>query len=187
MSDRDPVRSALFSQGPAGAPLCALTRRALVATAASTMAALPRLASAQSTPETGQPVATPGSDLRIDVDELARVSLALVGGGSLNDAGLQTLAGLLSVEDADVRAFRELASVDDPSAEGALDDMSADARDLVENILQFWYLGQFGGNPVENRADLYFSLPVWSTVPWFTQPTLCKAFGYWSAEVSLDQ
>jgi hypothetical protein len=187
MPGRDPSRSALSGRPTAEAPLRALTRRGFVAVAAGSVAASSLHAAAQSTPETEQPVATPSGEIRIDSEQLARVSLALMGGGTLNDPGIETLAGLISANEQGVRAFDELAHLDDPSSEEALDKMSPNARDLVENIVQFWFMGQFDGNPVENRADLYFALPVWETVPYFAQPTLCKAFGYWALEVSLGQ
>lgn len=164
----------------------AVTRRRFVGATAGVLAAAPLHALAQSTPETDRPVATPAATVAIDLEQLQAVSLALVGGGSFSDAGLQTLGGLISNDPARVAAFGEIAALDDPSTKDALDGMSGDARALVDDIVSFWYLGNYGGAPVANRADLFFGLPVWATVPYTTQPTLCKAFGYWATDVSLE-
>lgn len=163
-----------------------VTRRRFIGATAGALAVSPLHALAQSTPETEQPVATPSGEVSIDLESLATVSLAIVGGGTLADAGVQTLGGLISADPDRVAAFEELAELHDPSAEGMLDDVSRAARALAGEIAGFWYLGQFDGNPVENRTELYFGLPVWGTLPYITQPTLCKAFGYWAMDVTLD-
>ena len=46
--------------------------------------------------------------------------------------------------------------------------------------------GYFDGNPVENRAEIVMGLPVWGTLPYFTQPALCKSFAYWANDVEID-
>lgn len=164
-----------------------VTRRAFVGVAAGAVAAVPLHAMAhQSTPQTGQPVATPAGEVTIDLGRLGEVSLALVGGGTLADTALETLGALISADPAMVAAFDELAALGDPSSPDAMDAMSGDARKLVGNIVEFWYLGNFDGSPVANRADLYFGLPVWKALPYIAQPTLCKAFGYWATDISLD-
>lgn len=165
----------------------ALTRRRLVGAAAGTLATTPLHAMAQSTPETEQPVATPSASVAIDLERLATVSLALVGGGTLAEEAVQTLGELISADPARVAAFEELAGLDDSPTQDAVADLSGDARALAEEIIGFWYLGAFDGKPVENRASLYFGLPVWGTLPYITQPTLCKSFGYWANEVSLSE
>lgn len=181
-----------LSRPPAPECACAdrsdrpVTRRAFVGVTAGAIAATPLWVSAQSTPEGQQPVATPAGESAIDQEALARVSLAVVGGGSFAALGLETLGGLISADPDRVAAFDELAGLDDPSSDDALEAMSGDARSLVDDIVQFWYLGYFDGKPVENRAELYFSLPVWGTVPYAAQPTLCKAFGYWAMDVTLE-
>lgn len=168
-----------------------VTRRRFVGAAAGAaagaLAVAPLHAVAQSTPETQQPVATPSGEVAVDLEQLATVSLALVGGGSLADEGVQMLGELIGTDSGRVAAFDELAALDDPGGEGALDGVSDDARALAGEIVTFWYIGEFDGMPVENRAELYFGLPVWGTLPYITQPTLCKAFGYWAMDVSLDQ
>ena len=186
MQDHDLSQAEGLPCGCAGNPGPAVTRRRFVSVAAGAIASTPLQVMAQSTPETGQPVASPAGESQIDLGTLMTVSQALVGGGTLNDAALETLGGLISADPDRVAAFGELADLDDPSAPDALDAMSPGARSLVDDIVQFWYLGNFDGKPVENRAELYFKLPVWTTVPYAAQPTLCKAFGYWAMDVSLD-
>lgn len=163
-----------------------LTRRRFIGGTAGSIAALPLPAMAQSTPETDQPVESASGEITIDLSILSAVSLALVGGGTLADDALQTLGQLISGDPALVTAFEELGSLDGLSARDALDSVSRDAQKLAEEIVGFWYLGNFNGKPVDNRADLYLGLPVWGTLPYITQPTLCKAFGYWATDVTLD-
>ena len=126
----------------------------------------------------GTPVATPAIPAMDDA--LEWVSRDLVGGGTLSADALPVLAGLVA---------------DDPGLDGlmALEPLSPDAiagappavGELASNILQFWYLGQWNGKPVDGRADLYFGLVAWQAVPYATQPTLCKSFGYWATEVTV--
>lgn len=183
---QDSGRAQSADCGCAGKDATQVTRRRFVGGAASALATAPLSAAGQSTPETEQPVASPSVAIVVDLEQVRAVSLALVGGGSLGDAGLQTLGRLISDDPDRVKAFEELAALDDPSAEEALGGVSRAARALAEEITGFWYLGEFDGMPVANRADLYFGLPVWATLPYSTQPTLCKAFGYWANEVTLD-
>lgn len=121
--------------------------------------------------------ATPATEAP-SIDALRAVSLALTGSTSVADAGLETLAGLVGSNS----AFAELAAVPEMTAD-ALNRLSPDAQTLATNILQFWYVGNWDGKPVANRADLYFSLTAWSALPYSTQPTLCKSFGYWAENV----
>jgi hypothetical protein len=187
MHDSESSRSVAPECGCAGRDAAHVTRRAFVGVAAGAIAAVPLQAGAhQSTPQTEQPVATPAGKVAIDLDRLKEVSSALVGGGTLADNALETLGGLISADPAAIAAFDGLAAVDDPASADAMDAMSGDERALVENILEFWYLGNFDGKPVENRADLYFGLPVWATLPYVSQPTLCKAFGYWATDIQID-
>ena len=104
----------------------------------------------------------------------------LVGSDALNEDTASTLAQLVGADPVRVSGFEALAAVNNPAA---LDSLPDDAKTVASDILQYWYLGQFDGQPVENRAAIFFGLPVWRTVPYSTQPTLCKAFGYWATEV----
>jgi hypothetical protein len=169
-----------------------LTRRRLVGVAAGAAVPLaagvvPASAHQQgATPAPGTPVASPAAELRIDVDALYAVSQRIVGGGELDRDAAEPLALLLSGDPARVSGFEELAGIDDPSSKKALDAMSDDARMVVDDIVRYWYLGFFEGKPAPNRAEMFFGLPVWSTVPYVVQPTVCKGFGYWASDVDVE-
>lgn len=143
------------------------------------------LAQEIASPAAGTPVASQASVTLINEDALYDLSQKLVGGGSLSRDAVGPLAKLIS-EDANLAAgFTELTKLADPTSDEAQRGLSANARTVSTNILLYWYTGYFGNNPVENRADILFGLPVWSTVPYVTQPTVCKGFGYWANEVKI--
>jgi hypothetical protein len=120
--------------------------------------------------------------IAIDPDKLLAVSTALVGVDSLNADYVPPLAQLIGADPKLAGGFDELASADNLAGDGSLDGLSGDAQTVATDILEYWYLGQFAGKPVEHRAQMFFGLPVWQTVPYATQPTLCKAFGYWAGD-----
>ena len=116
----------------------------------------------------------------MDNEALLRISEGLAGGGSLGADALPTLMGLIG----DDPALAELASLTSFTPE-SIAASSLAARQLATNILQFWYLGQWDGQPVDGRSGMYFSLVAWQTLPYATQPTLCKGFAYWATEVDV--
>jgi hypothetical protein len=186
MRDHEGLMVPMTDRGHPSGSMPGVTRRRFVGLAAAAVAAAPLEAATQSTPEAGQPVATPAAEVLINVEQLATVSEALVGGGTLREAALESLAGLISADPRRVSAFAELVALDDPASEEALGTMPRGVRQLADDIVHFWYLGYFDGKPVENRSELYFGLPVWGTLPYVTQPTTCKAYGYWASDVTLD-
>lgn len=153
-----------------------LTRRDLVKASTAATATLAGLAGSSISAQ------TPGATPAIDLQTLQDLSTSLVGGGNINTDALPILSSLIEADPALIAALPNLAALTDFTTEAvtALDD---DTRRLASNILQFWYLGRWDGNPVEQRADLFFSLVSWQTLPYVTQPTLCKGFGYWAADV----
>ncbi|MGC4106270.1 MAG: sugar dehydrogenase complex small subunit [Thermomicrobiales bacterium] len=153
-----------------------LSRRRLIAgtTAAGVGLALPMVAAAEATP-----AASPAA---LDAAVVLRVSQAVVGGGTLDEAAVPPLVDLLAGEPGSAAAIAELAAIPDMTPE-ALEAASADAKAVAANILSYWYQGQFNGKPAPNRAGIFFSLVSWQALPYMTQPTLCKAFGYWAADV----
>ncbi|HWV24712.1 MAG TPA: hypothetical protein VNZ58_11030 [Thermomicrobiales bacterium] len=164
----------------------ALNRRRFVGVASGALVApvIPAVALGQeySTPQSGTPVASPAAS-EVDEDALYELSQKLVGGGNLSRDAVGPLAKLIG-GDADLAAgFEELVKLDDPTSEDARAALSENAQAASTNILLYWYDGYFGDHPVENRADILFGLPVWSTVPYITMPTVCKGFGYWATEV----
>jgi hypothetical protein len=65
----------------------------------------------------------------------------------------------------------------------ALGETLLEAQRIATNILQYWFLGQYNGVPTDNRAERFFGLASWQALPYFTQPTMCKSFGYWAADL----
>lgn len=140
----------------------------------------------ESTPVAGTPIASPATAIPIDTEQLLAVSVALVGFDQLSDDAVAPLAQLIGADQTLASGFDALAHIDDLAADGALDGLSDAASATATDILTYWYLGQFEGQPVENRAGMFFGLPVWQTVPYATQPTLCKSFGYWATDPGVE-
>lgn len=168
-----------------------MTRRRMVGmTSAALAAPMTQDVAAQdrgeSTPVPGTPIASPVAAAPVDVDALMTVSTALVGVDSLNDEFAGPLAQLIGASPSGTAGFDELMQVDDLAAGGSLSGLSDDAASVARNILQYWYMGYFDGQPVENREEIFFGLPVWQTVPYATQPTLCKSFGYWATDPGVE-
>ena len=156
-----------------------LSRRQLVAgtIGAGLGAGVSKAVAAQATPA---PSAT-----GVDAERVLRVSQALVGVGSLAEAALPALVALLGAEPGIDATLDELATIADMTP-GALRGMSPEAQAVARNILSYWYLGEYDGSPVANRADVFFQLACWQSLPYMTQPTLCKAFGYWALDVEIE-
>jgi hypothetical protein len=154
-----------------------LTRRDLVKVSTAATATLAGLAGTAALAQT--PVASP----TIDTASLQQLSESLVGGGGINTDALPILASLIESDSSLAATLPELSAVTDFTTDN-VNALSDDARRLATDILQFWYLGQWESKPIEQRADLFFSLVSWQTVPYATQPTLCKGFGYWAQDVN---
>lgn len=169
-----------------------VTRRRFVGVATGAVAAPALVVNAVAqeelnvTPEHGTPVGSPIAPSEIDTDTLYTLSQQLAGDGKLAEEAVEPLATLIGADQQLVSGFEELVTYDDPTSDDAREQMSDDASATMKNILLYWYDGSFGDQPVENRADILFGLPVWGTVPYVTQPTLCKGFGYWANDISID-
>ena len=170
-----------------------VSRRRMVGMTTAAIAAplAPAIARAQQdegagTPAPASPIASPAAAIAIDTETLLSVSMALVGVDSLTADYVEPLAKLIGADPTLAGGFDELAQASDLAADGSLDGLSDAASATATDILTYWYLGQFEGQPVENRAEMFFGLPVWSTVPYSTQPTLCKAFGYWATDPGVE-
>ena len=126
---------------------------------------------------------TPVDSSGVDQQVLQDVSTALVGGGSINVDALPILSALVAADADLVAALPELSALSEFTTQ-SVGELGDDARRLATNILQFWYLGRWDNVAVEERADLFFSLVSWQTLSYSTQPTVCKAFGYWATDVT---
>lgn len=165
-----------------------ISRRALISASVATAAAAPvagRAAAQGSMHQEATPDASPVTS-SIDSGKLLDLSARLVGGGNLAQDAVGGLAALLASEPAIETTFAELAALGEITPE-ALAAISPEARRVSANILQYWYLGRYDGEPVPRRADIYFSLVSWQALPYATQPTLCKSFGYWASEIQLEE
>lgn len=156
-----------------------VNRRTVVSGAVATgaTAALWKPAAGEGTPD-----ATAVST--IDTARLMALSERLAGGASLNEDAAEGLLTLLEAEPGFNSAFEELESLGEITDE-AVAGTTDDAQRLSTNILQYWFLGRYDGEPVENRADFYFSFASWQALPYSTQQSTCKSFGYWALEIEL--
>jgi len=156
-----------------------VTRRALIAASVAG-------ATAVSLPFAGQALgqeATPAS-AGIDRETLLALSNRLVGGGELATDAVEGLAALLAAEPGIETTLAELAALPEITPD-ALASASTGAQRTAANILQFWYLGRYDDKPGAQRADMFFGLVSWQALPYATQPTLCKGFGYWAKKIEL--
>lgn len=157
-----------------------LTRRHLVTSSivgGATALTFPAFASA-STP-TASPVAA-----TIDLVSLQDLSNRLAGGATLAQNAIEPLAALLANEPDIEATLAELDAIAEFTPE-VLAATSDEAQRVAANILQYWFLGRYDNLPVDNRADMFFSLASWQTLPYATQQSLCKSFGYWAQEIEL--
>ncbi len=149
-----------------------LSRRAFTGSAASgaALAVIPGFA------QEASPAAT------IDFETFRQVNLAVTGADELDDEGLQHLLDLFLADEEMAAALVTL--VDEVAAGTELDLRSLDFSLVVvtTNILQFWYLGNFRNEPLPNRPGRIAHLVTYGALPYFTAPTICKGFGYWTTE-----
>lgn len=132
---------------------------------------------------TGLLAAEPAS-AGIGEDALYALSQKLVGGGDLARSRVSQLATLLASQPALKSGAAELIQLKNPASAQAQNGLSKNGHSACTNILTYWYQGMFDGQPVEQRSSVFFSLPAWGTVGYFTQPTMCKGYGYWAQDVT---
>lgn len=132
-------------------------------------------------PQPGQASPVPGVPIASFMD----LSQALVGGGTLDPARGGQLLALIADGSARRTALDELLAIrlgglaaTPVATPVAL--LSDGARDLVGQILRFWYLGTYGDQPVTDRADFWFSLSSWQAVEYTFATSICKAYGGWA-------
>lgn len=118
----------------------------------------------------------------IDLDRVMALSSRLAGGASLDASAGEGLVSLLAAEPGIDATLRELEGVENFTPE-TLTETLLEAQRIATNILQYWFLGQYNGIPTDNRAERFFGLACWQTLPYFTQPTMCKSFGYWAEDL----
>jgi hypothetical protein len=132
-------------------------------------------------PALGEASPVPG----VPIDSFMDLSAALVGGGRLDpQRGSQLLALIASDSERrrtldDLLAIRAGGEAATPIATPVA-TLSLDGRELVEQILRFWYLGTWDDQPVTDRAASWFSLSAWQAVEYTYAPSVCRAFGIWA-------
>ena len=132
-------------------------------------------------PALGEASPVPG----VPIDSFMDLSLALVGGGRLDpQRGSQLLALIASDPERrrsldDLLAIRANGEATTPIATPVA-ALSGDARELVAQILRFWYLGTWDDQPVTDRAASWFGLSAWQAVGYTYAPSVCRAFGIWA-------
>lgn len=118
--------------------------------------------------------ATPAAD---HLAQLKALSRTLCGGGVFDDARTAQLASLIAGDSALSAGLEEL--LRDDSATPSPDARSTAAQEAAQEILLYWYTGEFKGAPIANHAAVYTQLQAWQamyTPAW----TTCKAYGAWA-------
>ena len=173
-----------------------LTRRRLLAGATSGAMVLPtrpRPAAAQDpTPSPpASPPATPTAPTPAppppppeELDAFMAISTILVGGGRLDRTRGERLLTLLTADPARRPGLAALlVAAPAPGAAAATPiALPPGGQAVAADILRFWYLGTFDGQPVADRATAWFGLSAWQAVPYTPAPSVCKAFGFWATE-----
>jgi hypothetical protein len=132
-------------------------------------------------PALGEASPVPG----VSLDSFMDLSLALVGGGRLDPQRGSQLLALIAPDRERLTALDELLAIRAGGAAATpiatpVATLSGDARQLVEQILRFWYLGTWEDQPVTDRAASWFGLSAWQAVGYTYAPSVCRAFGIWA-------
>jgi hypothetical protein len=121
--------------------------------------------------------ATPAA---VDSTAFRALCMAVTGSEELDDDGLAQLRGLFLADEELAARLAEVLAM----GSGPLDmrELPFPALVIVTNILQFWYLGHFKNEPLENRAERLAGLVSYESLPYVTIPAVCKEFGYWAVD-----
>ena len=125
-----------------------------------------------------------GTPAAVDPAAFRVLCVAVTGSEELDDDGLAQLRGLFQADEEMAARLREVLAM----GSGPLDmrELPFPALVIVTNILQFWYLGQFKNEPLENRAERLGNLVAYKTLPYVTIPAVCKGFSYWAIDPGLS-
>jgi hypothetical protein len=132
-------------------------------------------------PALGEASPVPG----VPIESFMGLSLALVGGGRPDPQRGSQLLALIAPDRERRTTLDELLAIR-AGGEAAtpiatpVSILSGDARELVEQILRFWYLGTWDDQPVTDRAASWFGLSAWQAVGYTYAPSVCREFGIWA-------
>jgi hypothetical protein len=132
------------------------------------------LLSALHPPTSSAQPATPTAD---QVMQLASLSKTLCGGGVFDDERTAQLAGLIAGDSSLSTGLSEL--LRDNSATPPPGSRSPAARAAAQEILLYWYTGEFKGEPIVNHAEVYTQLQAWQAM-YTPACTVCKVYGAWA-------
>lgn len=165
-----------------------ISRRHLIAGSAATVAStslVRPVLGQQATPGASASTAASPDTNTVDLEAFRTLCQTVVGVESLPDEPLKQLLELIRNDEKTAAGLQELLTAD---PEAAVTGGRYDPAGLaVTNIVEFSYLGNFYGKPVENRAELFSSLISYQTLPYVTTPAVCKNFGYWAEEIDLPE
>ena len=121
----------------------------------------------------------------VPIESFMDLSTALVGGGKLDPQRGSQLLALIAPDSERRRGLDDLLAIRAGGAAATpiatpVAALSGDARELVEQILRFWYLGTWDDQPVTDRAGFWFGLSAWQAVEYTYAPSVCRAFGIWA-------
>lgn len=122
-------------------------------------------------------LAQPATPTTEHVAQLASLSKTLCGGGVFDDARTTQLAALFAGDAALSTGLSEL--LRGGTATPASGARSPAAQAAAQEILLYWYTGEFKGEPIANHADVYTQLQAWQAM-YTSACTVCKVYGAWA-------
>ena len=131
------------------------------------------VAALQSPSSSAQP-ATPAAT---QLAQLASLSKTLCGGGVFADARTAQLADLIASDSKLGAGLAELLRND--AATPSPGTRSPAAQAAAQEILLYWYIGEFKGAPVANHAEVYTQLQAWQAM-YTPACSVCKVYGAWA-------
>lgn len=153
-----------------------ITRRHLL-TGSAAMVTAPALARSVGAHEASPP------DDEVGLEDFRALCRSLVGVDDLPDESLEELLGLMNGDPWSAEGMREL--IDHAAGESDTAPISLESSAAAANILQYWYVGEFNGEPIENRAERFSGLIAHQVLPYVTIQAVCKEYGYWAEELDL--
>ncbi|MBL8127508.1 MAG: hypothetical protein U0Z70_10645 [Thermomicrobiales bacterium] len=131
------------------------------------------LAGLQAPASLAQPATTTANPLT----QLTSLSKSLCGGGIFDEARVAQLAALIASDPAIATGVEEL--LHGAAATPMPGSRSPAAQAAAQQILLYWYTGEFNGEPIANHAEVYTELQAWQAM-YTSACTVCKVYGAWA-------